>query len=950
MKKYLFFVFLLILVVFIFKTTGLTANLQKVFASADNGSIAYSASQNNSGDTYSFALVGGPANTSGTLNKQSGSGGWTATSNWIKTDSSGNANKGPWTCSGGADDPAVTVYISWPDGSQTNSVSHHCNYSTGGQTTTASGNGSVVLNIQICQTLGNFQSPSGQTCSGTPTSPSNDIAGQFKYDVERLVGSGTNTQITTVLSGVGAGTYSLPANTPNAGNNNRDNYSVIEKSAPTNYDLIGTSGFTYPYNFSVTSGQSVTVDLPYVIYQAIEQTAPSETTISADIVDGNGNFVRTLSTSETNSVTFDIQHSVTSRGEGGAVGSHSNNFDTQVSGGKLNTSYSLTTYIHSGSILTNIIPPSGFVVRSIDPGTYFGPTNTSNVTIHFTQAPASSLTQKADQMLYVPSGISYVKKIAQTYSDNEYKYSDLDVDLFAYNGNNNRPFPLNWSISKYSGVPYLFMNAVGKIVVYDISDPANPKQVSEFLLSNIQDFNEITHHTGAGDKVYGPCSPENLGTHAFITSADEIFTSDNSPYILVNVGHDYAVKGTAIFSLDPGTMQITAYPKWTMCYSVQGGYGMYKGSDGKTYFVSQPFDSSVESGNIASILYINSAGVITNVKTLSSSNGSGTSGAASDINYRTASLFTSGGKTYLIGLGKSVYGSNSVPIYIYDISNPSNITKINQQISPLSFLGGISQIKIDNQGKRMYLSSSIPNPSYSATSTIGVKDIPIWQIYDLSVLPSAPKLIATYNKPTDLLNSTQVSADFAQVAKRLGITSTGNIIDISNSSFIYGGYGFSSSAQLINVSNNLAYVSLYTNGKSQWDLIANQAGVTDQSEYGTNAIQFIVDLTNATQPKILGMIFGHTEYSAYGLTAGGWFDVPLYGSIINHNGYIYRANFRIADEWKLGNAPAPSGNSNSTTNTITTHSISQPTLQNLQQSLFSFQNLLNIFKQLLNKQ
>ncbi len=813
------------------------------------------------------------------------------------------------------------------------------------------GTGTVVLNIQICQTLANYQSPSGQTCSGTPTSPSPDIAGQFKYDVQRLVGSGTNTQITTVLSGVGAGTYTLPANTPNAGNNNRDIYTVIEKSAPTNYDLVGTSGFTYPYNFSVTASQSVEVDLPYVIYTAVEQTAPVGTTVSADIVDGNGNFVRALTTSEIQSVTFDIQHSVTSRGEGGSVGSHAGNFDTQVSSGKLNTSYSLTTYVHSSSILTNIKSPAGYVVRSIEAGpwgTYFGPESVSSVVIHFTQAPASSQTQKADQMLYVPNGISYVKKIAQTYSDDEYKYSDLDVDLFAYNGNNNRPFPLNWSISKYSGVPYLFMNAVGKIVVYDISDPANPKQVSEFLLSNIQNFNKITHHTGAGDKVYGPCSPENLGTHAFITSADEIFTSDDSPYILVNVGHDYAVKGTAIFSLDPGTMQITAYPQWTMCYNGSNGYGMYKGSDGKNYFVSEPFDSSVESGNIASILYINSAGIINNVATLSTN--SGLSGAASDINYRTASLFTSGGKTYLIGLGKSVYGSNSVPIYIYDISNPSNITKINQQISPLSFLGGISQIKIDSQGKRMYLSSSIPNPSYSATSTIGVKDIPIWQVYDLSVLPSAPKLIATYNKPNDLLNSTQVSADFAQVAKRLGITYSGNLIDISNSSFMYGGYGFSSSAQLINISNNLAYVSLYTNGKSQWDTIANQAGVTDGSEYGTNAIQFIVDLTNVTQPKILGMIFGHTEYSAYTLSAGGWFDIPLYGSIINYNGYIYRANFRIADEWKLGNAPLPPTSPTNPTNEIKSAINSIPSNQNLNFSMFSFSNLLNIFKNILNKQ
>ncbi len=147
MKKYLFFVLILILFVFIFQTTGLINNLQKVFASA-NGYIGYSATQSNNGDSYGFALVGGPANTSGTLHKQSGSGSWTTQSNWIKTDSSGNANKGPWTCSNGADDPQVNVYISWPDGSKTNSASHHCNYSTGEQSTitTNAGTGTLTIN------------------------------------------------------------------------------------------------------------------------------------------------------------------------------------------------------------------------------------------------------------------------------------------------------------------------------------------------------------------------------------------------------------------------------------------------------------------------------------------------------------------------------------------------------------------------------------------------------------------------------------------------------------------------------------------------------------------------------------------------------------------------------------------------------------------------------------
>jgi hypothetical protein len=171
-------------------------------------------------------------------------------------------------------------------------------------------------------------------------------------------------------------------------------------------------------------------------------------------------------------------------------------------------------------------------------------------------------------------------------------------------------------------------------------------------------------------------------------------------------------------------------------------------------------------------------------------------------------------------------------------------------------------------------------------------------------------------------------------------------MDISNYSLEhYGGL----SAYLVNVSNNLAYVYLYTNGKTPWDIIANQYGVTDGSEYGTGIVQFVVDLTNATQPKILGMIFGHDQYPPFILENGGTFDFPLYGSIFDYNGYIYRANYRIADVWKLGNPPAQSTGATNGGTGPSNSSISTTTIQNLQQTLFSFQNLLNIFKRALGK-
>jgi hypothetical protein len=814
-------------------------------------------------------------------------------------------------------------------------VALHSFNSVEAQTT---GTGTFTIHAQICQTLANWQSPSGVTCSVTPRDPSAAEASQFSYDVE----IGTSTVMTALSVDK---SYSAPAGT----------YTIIFKGAPTNYLYVRKGGvFDSPYNFTVSAGQNTEVDIPYVIYQAVEQTAPVGVTITADIVDGNGNFVRALTTSEIQSVSFDIQHSVPR--SGGSVGSVANNFDTQISSGKLNTSYSLATYVHTGSILTNIKPPSGFVVRSIEAGpfgTYFDP-SVGNVVIHFTQSPAPSQVQKADQMLYVPNGISYVKKIAQTYSDSEYKYSNLNVDMFAVQNNNNRPFPLNWTVAKYSGVPYLFLNGMGKIIVYNISDPSNPKQVSEYILSALEEFNK--NRNGIGQ-----CGQIN-GTHNSMTSAGRIFALDDVPYLLVSIQRDGpGPSGTAIFSIDPSTMTMTAYPQWTHCnpdsiYIAGTAYGMYKGSDGNIYFVSQPLDDTESENPSASILKINSAGIVSQVAPLYKyggypyhGGGISFSGDASDIDYHFASVFHFGNKTYLIGPSTPSYVSPGVSasqfLYIYDISDPKNIIKINQGTIISTNGYGLNYRQIDEQAKRVYVQSSIPNPAATSTPYSPIpKTLSTWQVYDLSTLPNAPKLIATYTKATDLLDAAQVNADFAEIAKRLNITSSGNLVDISNYSFTG-----ESSAYLVNVSNNLAYVLLSTNGKTPWDTIANQAGVTDGSEYGTNAIQFIVDITNTTQSKILGMIFGHTEYTPYAISADGWFDVPVYGSIFDYNGYIYRANFRIADVWKLGNPPAQSTGATNGGTGPSNPSISTTTIQNLQQTLFSFQNLLNIFKRIYAK-
>jgi hypothetical protein len=76
------------------------------------------------GSTLYYYVTGGPPNTCGELNTYR-NGAWLYGANWLCTDSSGNATKGPWTWAGTptdqTDEPA---YIRWPDGTTTNNATH----------------------------------------------------------------------------------------------------------------------------------------------------------------------------------------------------------------------------------------------------------------------------------------------------------------------------------------------------------------------------------------------------------------------------------------------------------------------------------------------------------------------------------------------------------------------------------------------------------------------------------------------------------------------------------------------------------------------------------------------------------------------------------------------------------------------------------------------------------
>ena len=71
-----------------------------------------------------YYVTGGPPNTCGELNSYR-NGAWIYGANWLCTDSSGNATKGPWTWNGTPSDQTdEPAYIRWPDGTTTNNALH----------------------------------------------------------------------------------------------------------------------------------------------------------------------------------------------------------------------------------------------------------------------------------------------------------------------------------------------------------------------------------------------------------------------------------------------------------------------------------------------------------------------------------------------------------------------------------------------------------------------------------------------------------------------------------------------------------------------------------------------------------------------------------------------------------------------------------------------------------
>lgn len=76
-----------------------------------------------SADLY-FTVTGGPASLCGTVYVSRNGGSYVPTANWICTDGSGNATKGPWTYAGQSGDELAFAYVIWSNGESTNTTQH----------------------------------------------------------------------------------------------------------------------------------------------------------------------------------------------------------------------------------------------------------------------------------------------------------------------------------------------------------------------------------------------------------------------------------------------------------------------------------------------------------------------------------------------------------------------------------------------------------------------------------------------------------------------------------------------------------------------------------------------------------------------------------------------------------------------------------------------------------
>jgi len=800
--------------------------------------------------------------------------------------------------------------------------------------------------------------------------PSPEEIPYFLYDVGALTNIGINQA------------YSLPAG----------NYQIVFKSTPNGLVPVRRGVFDLPYTFTITAGQNTSLTIPYsedpkthpcYLTGATIDGRDIKVNLGADVVDYQGGFVRNMSAEEAGQVSFTAVTFTGAQSFGGTTGQFENS-GTGVAGVTKLGSYYLAAnnrrpiYGPPTYRLININAPSGLALRSISGGTvnvnesltnsdipnvylYFEGSVQGNwflppfvcsvadpnlkpelnVTLHFAQQGTSATARAEDKFLYAGgsnSGLDFVKRIVQTYgnasagTDLEAGYLEQHSDGRLGHGGS-KPFPKSVQVANFSGKPYLFVNASSRILVYDISNPASPVFK-----------NQVT-----ADQLFALGPPSHLSQSTLINSSPiksfrSVAVSDDSSYILVTLWM-YQQTGVAMIKIDPASMSMT--PDVNLTYFEQGQtsplngtYASYKGGDGKTYYLGgMPGVGSPGSTRGQNLFWggstwdyiaftISDAGKLVLSKTLTPAYGQGDPYQDYPLKgTQSAAVATVGAKTYLFAQTVGAYSTAPVvpaTMNIYDVSNPASVSLA------ASFNVANSRtwklMAVDGKGKKAYVGIIAP-----ADPAGRLKDI---KVFDLSSLPASVTELGSFGsfcamaKLSDNTDAIQEFKKYLNIPAGIGIVNTNclfSALAASGNKVVVSLFGYPTIAG-INIPGSEAAI------------------VTEYSYYYSPYYQVAVDVTDFSNPKILGLMgLRHIVNRASGAAMSPSIEADTLSpqfALVYRDRYLFRALGRTADVLEFTNILATAGPTTPPPPTGGTPIIIRP-------PTFIFQNLLNMFKRIL---
>jgi hypothetical protein len=505
----------------------------------------------------------------------------------------------------------------------------------------------------------------------------------------------------------------------------------------------------------------------------------------------------------------------------------------------------------------------------------------------------------SDLMSYLsfsPYQLQYIKTIAQAYGDisNANPFA-IDGDLSWRRG----IYPDQIKIANYGNKRILFLGAGGYILVYDVTDSSNPIKLSDFLTSDLSILKD--------------------GLASGYPSVRNIYVSDDFNYLILDIRMSAYSGSTeiAVLNFDSSTGKLTLKSEQFDFENYNSNsspsfWKIYKGGDGNNYFIASP-----------EIYSIDKNGKLQKVNSLHFSD------------YYIYAVTNNNGTYLLSGLDTSLSPTSDKKIKGYDISNPISIKKLDDV--SLSLFRDYYPMSFDSQSNRLYFWSSENNE----LAVVDLSNFPkVSNPVKFKINRDILRLMDSWINPlSQYIHASSSDFIVPNVPPQQGFKS----IDVN-----WEPYNLNSSNFI--VSNNVMSIAGLPISLKASTSDFGDAKSEIESKFGKyiNQLlkpQFIVSFADINHPKLIGVITGRRSSYDTGTTA----EDEWYRDISYIGGYLYRADIRRADVWKLGNPPAQSARGASGGTGLSNSSISTTTIQNLQQTLFSFQNLLNIFKRIYAK-